>query len=198
MCLALALLVAMCATATAVSHPWVRMASGQQGDFSWSVVAKRPSGPAVAGRLGAWRPCLQVITTRRYGPYNYDRTKYRACTEATSRLRATEQPLIASAMQLTRSSRAGLTTVGMIFAPRARSVRLTFADGSSRTLTLRELTQAEARATGLRRLRYAAFVVRGTWCAERVISLSGSGKVLWDSGTDEYDCPTNASAELLF
>jgi hypothetical protein len=173
------------------------MASGQRGDFSWSVVASRPSGPSGAGRLGAWRPCLQVVTTLRRSPYSYDRTKYRACTAGTDRLRATEPPLIASSTQVTKSSLAGLSTVGMIFAPGARSVRMTFADGSSTTLALREMTQAEARATGLGRLRYAAFQVRGTWCAERLISLSGSGRALWDSGADEVNCPSNASSELL-
>jgi hypothetical protein len=196
-CLASALLVMTSASASAAPRPWIEVAGGQRGDFSWSVEAKRPGGPAGIGKLGAWRPCLQVVTTWWKGPYSYDRTKYRSCTGATGRLSPTEAPLIASGVKPTNPRQAGLSIVGMVFAPRVSSVRVTFAGGSSRTLALRRLTQPQARATGLGRLRYAAFLVRGTWCAERLISLNSSGRALWDSGTNEYDCPTTHPGNLL-
>jgi hypothetical protein len=86
-----------------------------------------------------------------------------------------------------------MTAVGMLVAGAVRRVRITFADGTSTTVQAEPLGPALRRSAGLRRLRYAAFSVRGTWCAERVVSLSGRGRVLWDSGTDDLRCSANGS-----
>jgi hypothetical protein len=180
----------MSATATArPSSPWIEVAGGQLKGFSWLVETKRPGGRAGAGAAGAWRPCLRVVTTWRIGAFSYDRTRYRACTGATGRLSPTEPPLVASGIQPTPPNRAEFSSVGMLFAPAVRSVRVTLAGGHSRTIALKRLSRPQARVSGLGRLRYATFIVRGTWCAERLVSLSKAGRVLWDSGTNEHDCP---------
>jgi hypothetical protein len=76
----------------------------------------------------------------------------------------------------------------MIFAPAARRLRVTLAGGESRTIHLAGLRASQARRAGLAPFRYAAFAVHGEWCAERLVTQSASGRVLWDSGVDGYEC----------
>jgi hypothetical protein len=92
-------------------------------------------------------------------------------------------------MQPTGSRGAKLSSVGMLFAPAVRAVRVTLAGGRSKTIALPSLSPRQARDSGLGRLRYTGFVIHGTWCVERLVSLSAARRALWDSGTDEYDCP---------
>ena len=47
---------------------------------------------------------------------------------------------------------------------------------------------AQARKADLGGYQYAAFAFRGLWCAERTVTKSSGGRVLWDSGFDEYAC----------
>jgi hypothetical protein len=185
------------ATVEARPHPWIEIAGGHAEKVVWSVEARRPGGTAGAGPLGTWRPCLRVVTLWRTGPFSYDRTKYRTCTGATRRLSATEPPLIATGIRPANSTRTQLSSVGMLFAPAVSRLRVTLAGDHSKTFALRSLSSRQARASGLRRLRYAAFIARGTWCADRLVSLSASGRVLWDSGANGYDCPGAAAKPLL-
>jgi hypothetical protein len=76
----------------------------------------------------------------------------------------------------------------MIFAPQARRLRVTLADGSRRTIHLQRVSRRQARAAQLAPFRYAAFATRGEWCAERLVAEAASGRVLWDSGVDGYAC----------
>ena len=80
------------------------------------------------------------------------------------------------------------SVVGMVSAPTVRRVRITFRGGSEQTIRMQPIRSEQARRLGLGRFRYAAFTIRGVWCAERLVSLSAAGSVLWDSGLDSYRC----------
>ncbi len=179
--------------APATAGPLLGLAAGGAGSFHWSVGAKRPDGPAGAGGQGAERPCLLVGTTWRIGPYNYRRSQSRQCAGADG-LSASEAPLVAKGVQPNSGSPAKLTAVGMIFAPAARRLRVTLADGSTKTIQLTKLDPARARAAGLAPFRYTAFAAHGEWCAERLVTESAAGRVLWDSGTDAYSCGADVSS----
>jgi len=119
--------------------------------------------------------------TLRFGPYDYRRTRYRTCADGEGRLGTAEAPLIASST-VPSDGQIALTAVGMISAPAVRQVRVTHCDGRVTTVTLRRMSSPQARAAGMRRLRYAALVVRGAWCVERLLSIGARGQNLWDSG----------------
>ena len=184
---------ATAAAAPAAAGPLLGLAGGGVGSFHWSVEAKRPDGPAGAGEQGAERPCLLVGTTWRIGPYNYRRSESRQCAGEEG-LVASEAPLVARGVQPTSGRPAKLTAVGMIFAPAARRLRVTLADGSTKTIRLMKLDPARARAAGLAPFRYTAFAAHGEWCAERLVTESAGGRVLWDSGTDAYSCGDDESS----
>jgi hypothetical protein len=76
----------------------------------------------------------------------------------------------------------------MIFSPAVRSVNVTYSSGGSARIPLHQLSPGQARDANLHPFRYTAFAVRGLWCAERLVSLDASGRPLWDSGADGYDC----------
>ena len=183
--------VALGAQATAAATPadagaWLGLARGGVGAFHWTVEAKSPDGPAGGGGQGT-RPCLLVGTTWRLGPYSYRRSQSRQCAGAEG-LSASEAPLVARGVQPGSGGPAKLTAVGMIFAPSARRLRVTLAGGDTRTIHLVKLDPARARSVGLAPFRYAAFATHGEWCAERLVTESAGGRVLWDSGTDAYVC----------
>jgi hypothetical protein len=90
-----------------------------------------------------------------------------------------------------------MSAVGMIFAPGVRRVRVIFGGGRQETIALSKLDSAEAAASGVAHLRYAAFAIHGTWCAERLVSESASGKTLWDSGTDDYECGSETAPHFV-
>jgi hypothetical protein len=162
----------------------VDLAGGRLGNYEWSVRVQRPAGGAPA----AQRPCLSVSALWRRGRFDYRRTRFRQCAEASGRLAAADGPLVASAGQPSDRSSARITAVGMLFAPSVARVKITLAGGNTRTVRLDKLTSSQAQAAGLRPVRYAAFVVHGNWCAERLVSENAAGKTLWDSGVDEYTC----------
>jgi hypothetical protein len=167
---------------------WVELDKGSEGkNFFWSIKAKLGEGTTGRGSLGAQRPCLLVATTWRTGRLEYQRSKFRQCASA-SPLRRAGPPLIASGMQPSSGAARQFSAVGMIFALAARRVRLTLSGGRTKTIRLRDLDPAQRRAAGLGRLRYAAFAIRGEWCAERLVSLGAGGKILWDSAVDDYAC----------
>jgi hypothetical protein len=84
----------------------------------------------------------------------------------------------------------------MIFAPAARSARITLADGKAELIHLRSFDPAKTPGSGLGHFSYAAFTVPGAWCAERLVSLSAGGKTLWDSGVDDYRCGVGGAPEF--
>src|SRR6188472_4322272 len=63
----------------ATSDPWTGLKSGRVGDYLWEVKTKRKDG---GGQADAQEPCLMVGTTWELGPFNYRRSRYRACAGA--------------------------------------------------------------------------------------------------------------------
>ena len=151
---------------------------------------KRRTG---GGPAGAHRPCLLVGTTWQVGPFDFRRSRYRACTGPKGRLNADDPPLIATGVQPSTGNSVDMTAVGMIFAPKVRRVKVSLPGGRQQVVHLHRLSHRQARAARLGRFAYAAFARRGLWCAERMIALSGSGRVLWDSGTDAFGCGAGRS-----
>src|SRR5262245_32649447 len=114
------------------SSAWVVLDSGRQGDYLWSVKARRSDDSARAGsRSDAEQPCLLVGTKCVRGPFSYGRSRYQQCSDEPGRLAATDAPLIASGVVSGSGSRPKLTVVGMIFAAKVRRVRITNLDGST-------------------------------------------------------------------
>jgi hypothetical protein len=177
-----AFVVAAAFAASAISAPagpWAKLGAEDRGSYHWSVKAR--TSAAAKG------PCLLVAASWRSGPLEYHRSTYRECAPAAA-LRRSGPPLIASGAQPSTGASVQMTAIGMIFAPAARSARITFAGGRTETIRLLKFDPAQAGTPELGRFRYAAFAVHGTWCAERLVSLGASGGVLWDSGVDDYDC----------
>ena len=162
------------------SDPWVGLAGGHMGDIRWSVKVARPSGSAGAGHR-AQRPCLQVGTKRERGRYEYERSQYQGCVDRSNRLAATESPLVVAGAQASAGLRVSLTAVGMVAAPAARRVQVTYEDGRQVTIHLQEPTPTQQQRAGLVHFRYAAFAIPGSWSVERMVTMSASGVVLWDS-----------------
>jgi hypothetical protein len=179
------------ATSAAVpSDPWTGLKSGRVGDYLWEVKAKRKAGAGVAG---AQQPCLLVGTTWEVTPFDFRRSRYRACAGAEGHLTAADPPLVATGVQPSSGTSVDMTAVGMIFAPAVQTVRVTLSGGREQTVPLRRFSPRQARAARLSRFEYAAFATHGLWCAERLVSFSGTGKVLWDSGTDGFSCGAGSS-----
>ncbi len=176
--LSLIALLSVPVASAAPAGPWVGLDGGRLGDYLWSVKTGQPSQ----------RPCLLIGTTWELGPFNFHRSKNRACAEADSSLAATEAPVVATGVQPSTGAPVGMTAVGMILAPTVRRVVITAADGSRAAVPLHRLSGSQARIASLGRFQYAAFAVHGWWCAERIVTEDASGATLWDSGTDEYRC----------
>jgi hypothetical protein len=184
----LALSAPFAAPAISASHgPWARLAAEDRGSYQWSVKA----GASAAAK----RPCLLVAASLRTGPLEYHRSAYRECAP-TAALSRTGPPLIASAAQPSTGPSVKMSAIGMIFSPAARRVRITLAGGRTETIRLRRFEPAHARGIELPPFRYAAFAIRGEWCAERLVSLGASGAVLWDSGIDDYACGSEGEPQF--
>ena len=183
--LASVLALALSAVAAGAAGPasWTPLASGSLGAYSWSVKAMGPEASTAPSRP----LCLLVDAKLQSGPYSYRRTKYRACADPSTRL-TRSTPLIASASQPSDGRPVHITAVGMLLAPGANRVRVTLAGGRTRTIALHKPAPTSGAQGGLGRLRYAAFIVHGTWCVERLVTETATGKLLWDSGPDPYPC----------
>jgi hypothetical protein len=196
-----ALLVVSCAqTASAASaapapDSWTGLDNGRVGDYLWEVNAKRKPG---AGSDGAQQPCVQVGTTWELGPFNYRRSRYRACATAAGNLTASDPPLIATGVQPSSGESVDMTAVGMIFGRGVRRVQITLSSGSQETINLHKFSPSQSRSARLNGFEYAAFAIRGLWCAERMISQSATGKTLYDSGTDGFACGADGSGKTTF
>jgi len=167
--------------ATASDRGWGVLENGRLGDYHWTVKAKREGGPAV-GSSASRSPCLLVGVERELGPFNVRRVRFRSCAQDSGRLAPTDAPLITSGSMLTRGTEPELTAVGMVVPAAVRGVRVSLAEGGWRTIEVQRLSRQQTSRTGLGRVRYAAFSLRGPWEAQRVMTISAGGRVLWDSG----------------
>ncbi len=174
---------------------WTELDEGRVGAYLWEVNAKRRTGVGVGG---ARRPCVQVGTTWELGPFNYRRSRSRSCTGPKGNLAASDSPLIATGVQPSSGNRVKMTAVGMIFGTGVQRVRITLSSGRQEMLRVHKLTRRQARSAKLKRFGYAAFAIRGLWCAERIVSQSAAGRTLWDSGTDAFRCQAGGSDKTSF
>lgn len=168
-------------------YEWLGLAGGKVGEFEWSVKVKRPEATPPTGIDGARRPCLLVGTKWQMGSFSFRRSRYRTCADASDGIRPKAPPLIASGIQPGAAPK-GMTAIGMLVSPAVRRVWVQLSNGRRTTVRLRRMSPKQARAARIRRYRYAAFAVRGEWCAERTITYDGRGRPLYDSGPDTVGC----------
>jgi hypothetical protein len=186
---AMALSVSSAIAAPAASSAWVVLDHGRQGDYLWSVKARRSGGPAEAGAQRDRRePCLLVGTKWMRSRFSYGRSRYRQCADAPGTLAAGEAPLVASGVVPSSGPQPKLTAVGMIFSSKVRRVRITYMGGDSTTIAVNRFSADQTHDGELGGLRYAAFSVRGPWCPERLASISASGRTLWEGVLDQRPC----------
>jgi hypothetical protein len=81
-----------------------------------------------------------------------------------------------------RRGRPDITVVGGAFNPAVRNLEVVAFDGSSEALNLK---RPNGGVRKLRHFRYIAFALPGPWCAERLITYSGTGDVLWEASFEE-------------
>ncbi|HEY7255682.1 MAG TPA: hypothetical protein VH476_03275 [Solirubrobacterales bacterium] len=186
---AMALSVSSAIAAPAASSAWVVLDHGRQGDYLWSVKARRSGGPAEAGSQSDSRqPCLLVGTKWMRSRFSYGRSRYRQCADASTSLSASEAPLVASGVVPSSGPRPRLTAVGMIFSSKVRRIRITYAGGDSTTIPASDFSPDQSHDGELNGLRYAAFSVRGPWCPELMASISRSGRTLWEGAPEKHPC----------
>jgi hypothetical protein len=189
--LAVACLLALASPAGAdEASPWLGLGGGRVGEFQWSVKVKRPASTPPSGVDGALRPCLLVGTKWQIGSFSYRRSRFRTCADASDGIRLKDPPLIASGIQpgAGASAARGMTAIGALVAPPVRRIWVLLSNGRRTTLRLRRMTPEQARTARIRRYRYAAFAVRGEWCAERTVTYDGRGRTLYDSGPEAPGC----------
>src|SRR5882757_5796069 len=137
----------------------VVLGTGDIAGDSWSASVGREEGAAHAGPVAELQPCLG-IGSKRLGGGNGGET----CTFG-SRLSPELGGLwITTSEPNQAETETAMTAVAMVFAPVTASVKATLRDGRVETIGLKRLTSDQARAAGLRRLRYTAFATTGAWC----------------------------------
>jgi hypothetical protein len=174
------------ACSRAAGPPWMKLDASRGSDYAWTVKVK-PGGAQLSRVPEEAGPCVLVDTMWRSGPLEYHRSKYRECGSGQG-LSDAGPPLVAMGMRPAGSGSRQMSVVGMISAPAVRRVRITLRGGAEETIQMQPIDSEQARRLGLGRFRYAAFAIRGVWCAERLVSLTEAGSVLWDSGLDSYRC----------
>jgi hypothetical protein len=185
-------------TALAVCHPatggaaaipsrageWIVLDSGRLGDQVWSIKAMRGSGGSSSRAGGARESCIAIGAITKLGPLSFHRSSYRHCDSLPTRSTTAGSPLVASGVFSGQEKGQELTAVGMIFPSSVRRARVTFSDGSSTLIKAEKLDTEEARKAALNEYRYAAFSVRGPWCATGLTSISRTGRTLWSGPID--------------
>ena len=166
----------------------VVIGAGEIAGDSWSASVRREDGAASVKHVAEPQPCLSIGSERINGGEGGE-----TCTFG-SRLTPESGALWSTSSEPNQAeTETAMTAVAMIFAPVAASVKATLVGGSVETIGLRRLTPAQARTTGLARLRYAAFATPGTWCVARLESFDRTGHRLWRSGDlRKQSCSTQA------
>jgi hypothetical protein len=168
----MALSVSSAIAAPTASSAWVVLDHGRQGDYLWSVKARRSGGPAEAGSQSDVRePCLLVGTKWMRSRFSYGRSRYRQCADTPGSLAATEAPLVASGVVPSRGPQPKLTAVGM-----------------TAMIPANDFSADQSHVGELSGLRYAAFSVRGPWCPEGMATISASGRTLWEGAPEKRPC----------
>jgi hypothetical protein len=146
------------------------LGSGEIEGDRWSASVSGPQG-AGKGEPGADdRPCISV-TAERLGGGGSTAT----CTFSQSLTPAGGGLWVTTSEPNQAGTETAMTALAMVFAPAAASVQATLRDGRVETIGLGRLTHAQAKAAGLKRLRYAAFATTGAWCVARLESFDRGG-----------------------
>ncbi len=177
------------------SGPWVGLGAGRIGDVRWSVNVARPGGTAGAGSRGSRRPCLMVRTKRERSRFEYEGSRYQGCADRSTDLAPSEAPLVITGAQASAGLQVRLTAVGMVAAPAARRIELTFEDGRQATIHLLKPSPSQEQRAHLRRFRYAAFAVHGAWAVAHLRTESASGRTLWESDAESPATGSGSSLE---
>jgi hypothetical protein len=163
----------------------VTLGSGEIEGASWSASLSRPHGPGKDQRGIDDRPCIGVTAQRIGRGGSSGACVFRpSLTPGSGALWATTaEPNLAE-------SETAITAVAMVLAPVAAEVKATLVGGAVETIGLKRLTSAQARAAGLKRLRYTAFATAGPWCVARLESFDRDGRRLWRSADlSKKSCP---------
>lgn len=163
----------------------VVIGAGEVAGDSWSASVRREDAAASVKHVAELQPCLSIGSERINGGEGGE-----TCTFG-SRLSPEGGVLwITTSEPNQAETETAMTAVAMVFAPVVASVKATLVGGTVETIGLRRLTSAQARTTGLARLRYAAFATAGTWCVARLESFDRAGHRLWRSGDlRKRSCP---------
>jgi hypothetical protein len=153
------------------------LGSGEIEGDHWSASVSVPQGAGKDEPGADDRPCISV-TAERLGGGGGSAT----CTFSQSLTPERGGLWVTTSEPNQAETETAMTAVAMVFAPAAASVKATLRDGAVETIGLGRLTQAQAKAAGLKRLRYAAFATTGAWCMARLESFDGGGHRLWRSG----------------
>jgi hypothetical protein len=153
------------------------LGSGEIEGDSWSAAVSGPHGSGTDEAGAKDRPCLSV-QAERFGGGGATST----CTFSQSLTPAGGGLWVTTSEPDQAETATAMTAVAMVFAPAAAYVKATLRDGTVETIGLGRLTQAQARAAGLKRLRYTAFATTGAWCMARLESFDRGGQSLWRSG----------------
>ena len=77
-----------------------------------------------------------------------------------------------------------MTVIAGAFNPAVRTLRLTLDDGSVMNLHPHRI-HARRAVPRIKAYRYVGAAVRGSICAQRMVTLEAGGRVLWDVPRDE-------------
>lgn len=179
----LALLVLVCpslALAASPSPAPMPLGAGQRGSYAWSVKASRLVGP---------RPCVSVAITHRHGPFSFDRSRFHECAGAPPGLTRSAPPLLVGGIHLGGDG-SRMTVYGILASAATRTVRATLSDGLEEARVSARLTPValRARANRARGLRFAAIVLPGRHCVERLAAEGPRGRVLWQGTPTDHAC----------
>jgi hypothetical protein len=161
------------------------LGSGEIGGDHWSASVSGPQGSGKDEPGADDRPCISV-TAERFGGGGSTAT----CTFSQSLTPGGGGIWVTTSEPNQAETETAMTAIAMVLAPAAASVKATLRDGTTETIGLRKLTQAQGKAAGLKRLRYAAFATAGAWCMARLESFDRGGHRLWWSGDlSKKACP---------
>lgn len=164
-----------------MANPSITLGEGKVHRVLWSIGAERPAPPEGAGPHGGQRPCLYMAKGVQDGG-QFLFTSFRLCYGTPGFLMARAEPLIVAGL-ITESGPNPIGAVGVAAAQAAQRIEITNVDGARRTIGLHTLNKVQARKVRLMRFSYAAFVLRGRWCVDRLRTLNARGATLWDSGS---------------
>jgi hypothetical protein len=162
-----------------LTRPYVSLGKSNLGErVRWGIIGYGREGRLPVRQQDRQSPCLEVEMEEIEGNDVFSVTGSGACY--IGELTATNEPLIVVGRAPIGRKATTLSAIGMAFAPAATHLEVSYADGSTKTIPLRQMNPKQARKIGRMRFRYTAFTVKGLWCPTRLVSLDGTGQPLWE------------------